>query len=130
MAVVMAEYMSLRVAMVTRGAEGGGVHAMIGVEHVAQVERAFGLVRGLLAIDHVKEVRGLAQGRIGMDQPLALAMAVKVGGDHRDLRDEPQGLAPLRVLRIVVARRVEAAEARTPRCGGRASGGVSRGNSG
>ena len=45
-----------------------------------------------------------------MHQALALTKAVEVGGDDRNLRDETKSLAPLRVLRIIIARRVETAE--------------------
>ena len=45
-------------------------------------------------------------------------MPVKIGRHDRDLRDQPQRLAPLASMRIVVARRVETAERRNRRAHG------------
>ena len=60
--VVMAEYMSLKRRDGDAGAERGGVHAVIGMEHVAQIHGAFLFRRRLFAIDQVKEIGGFARG--------------------------------------------------------------------
>ena len=77
------------------GAEGGGVHAVVGVQHVTHVQRVDFLLRGLFAVDEVEEIGRFAQGRIGREQALALTVAVKIGGDHGDAGDQTKRLEPV-----------------------------------
>src|SRR5713226_7895967 len=92
------------------GAEGRGVHAVVRVQHVTQVDGALLFGRRRLAIHHVEKIRGLAERRVGGNKLPPLAGAVKVSGADGDLRDQSDRLAPLRVHGIVVAGGVEASQ--------------------
>ena len=91
-------------------AEGGGVHAMVGMQHVAHINGALLFNGGLLAIDHPEEVGSFAQSGIGCDQRQSLAGTVEVGRNDRDLGDEAQGLAALGIHVVVVGGGVVAAQ--------------------
>ena len=45
-----------------------------------------------------EEIRRFTERLVGMHEALALAMAMEISGDDRNLRDKPERLAPLRVL--------------------------------
>jgi hypothetical protein len=45
-----------------------------------------------------------------MNQLFTLAVTMEIGRDHWNLRHEPERLAPLRMLRIVITGRVKATE--------------------
>ena len=61
MAALTAEYMSAQRRDDDARGEGGRVEAVLGVQHVGDVERLLASLRGLLAVDQVEEMRGLAQ---------------------------------------------------------------------
>ena len=92
------------------GAEGGGVHAMVGMQHVAHIDGAFLFNGGLLAIDHPEKIGSLAQSGIGRDERQPLAGAVEIGRNDRDLGDEAQGLAALGIHVVIVGGGVVAAQ--------------------
>ena len=48
------------------GAEGRGVHPVIGMKDVAQIQRAFLFCGRFFAVDHVKKIGGFAELWIGL----------------------------------------------------------------
>lgn len=92
------------------GAEGGGVHAMVGMQHVAHINGALLFNGGLLTIDHPEEISGFAQSGIGRDERQPLARAVEIGRNDRNLSDEAQGLAALGIHVVIVGGGVVAAQ--------------------
>ena len=67
-------------------AEGRGVHAVIGVQDKRHVEGVARFLRLRLAVDQIKEMRGLGQIVAHRRQRFALARAMKIRGDDADLR--------------------------------------------
>jgi hypothetical protein len=92
---------------------------VIGVQDEQHVERPLEhRVRAVLELghleEHVQEVAREAEVVVRVDVRAADAVTVRVGGDARDLRDQPQDLQPARVLvkhllRAGVDRREQAA---------------------
>jgi hypothetical protein len=64
------------------GGEGGGVHAVIGMEDVGDVEGAGRVLARFLAGDEVEEMGGLGEVGAHRHQVEALAEAVEVGHHH------------------------------------------------
>ena len=90
---------------------------MVGVQHVAQIQRVL-LFRGrLFAVDQIKEIRGFAEGRVGLQQAFALPGAMKIGGDDRNARDEPDRFLRWPSMESS-SRRIKAAEGGNGRANG------------
>ena len=100
------------------GAEGGGVHAVVGMQHVAQVQRCSFSADGFSPSIRYRKFAASPSEGSGSSRLLALPDAMKIGGDDGNSRDEPDGLLPLRVHGIVVAVRVEAAQGGNSRADG------------
>ena len=75
------------------GGERRGVHGVVGVEDEDRVEDLGGPLLGLLAGQHVEEVRGVRELWVRLDDREFLAVAVVVGDEGRHERDQPDGLA-------------------------------------
>ena len=86
--------------------ERGGVHLVVGMQDQRHVEGAGGLLVGPLARQHVQEVRGVAETRIGLDRIQPAAAAVVARHHRRHLRDQPGGLAEVGLLGVRVLVRV------------------------
>ena len=80
------------------GREGGGVHAVVGVDNVGDVEGFDGGCAGLLAVHEVEEVGGFGEIVADGGKVFALAGAVEVGDDHWDLRTDGEGDLAVGVL--------------------------------
>ena len=74
-------------------AEGRGVHAVIGVQHKRDIERVARFLRLRLAVDQIEEMLRLGQIVAHRRERFALAGAMKIGGDHADLRRDAAGAA-------------------------------------
>ena len=87
-------------------AEGAGVHAVVGVEHVGDVEGLRGLRGGLCAVDEVEEVSGFGEVLTHGREIFSLPKTMEVRCDHPDFRGDVDCAMIVRfgtVLRVVQA---------------------------
>jgi hypothetical protein len=86
------------------GRERRGVEFMLGVENQRHIEGASISGARLLAAQHVQEVGGVAEIRTRRNRRLSLAETIMHGDSHRNLPQQPLGLAKTsrarRVFRI------------------------------
>ena len=61
------------------GGEGGGVELVVGVQHEGHVHGPRGRGGGPLPAEHVEEVRGVGEARVGSDGGQAPAQAIDRG---------------------------------------------------
>ncbi len=94
--------------------ERAGVHAVVGVEDVGDVERAGGFCAGFFACDEPEEAAGLAE--VGADGGHGVAGAVVVvgGDDEGDLGADGEGAFFVEGAVLIVAAAVEDSEEGDP----------------
>ena len=86
--------------------EGGRVRAVLGMQHHVGVHKRAGVLARGLPLEHVKEIRGVAEPRARRYRVPAVAHVVMRAHDHRHLRRQPDALAAGRIERVVAGLRV------------------------
>ena len=90
--------------------EGGGVHAMVGMQHVTDIHRVGHFDRRTDPVDHPKKIGCFTQLGVGCHQRQALSGAMEIGRQDRNLGDQSKGLPPLGVHGVVVRRGIVASQ--------------------
>ena len=94
------------------GAESAGVHAVVGVQDVGNVEGVSGIGGGLLTAHEVEEAAGLAEVGADGGHGQALAVTMVGGDDEGHLSAESKGAFAVQSGILVIAAKVETAEQR------------------
>src|SRR6266567_6203325 len=88
----------------------GSVQFVIGVENQGDVESAFGGLRRSCAVQQQEEIRRMRKRRIGLDDILPFPQAIVSRHYHRYLRSQPNRLAHVGGMVVVLLFRIVKAE--------------------
>ena len=86
------------------------IRAVLGVQHHVGVHQRRSVLARRLVLEHVEEIRGVAEPGARRHRSSALADVVVCGHDHRHLRREPDALAAGRLHRVVAGFGIERGE--------------------
>ena len=101
MAPVMAEWMSARVAAMTRAAKVLAFSSWSACRISAMSKARVAVSEGFSPLSIQRKLAGVRERAVGFDDWLAFADAIEDGDDHGDLRGEAVGLADVGVVRLV-----------------------------
>ena len=92
------------------------IELVVGVQDQGDVKRAFGGLRGLLAVQHQQKIRGVGKRAVGFYNRLSFPNAIVAGHDHSNLRSQTNRFANVGLVIVIASHPHRRTKERIRRC--------------